>query len=128
MTWANTKAARAILASIEPDDLSVAWQSALRGPDRFILVGPPRETLEALRQAHAADQFGCTFLEAEQQGRVHEYMAAYKALPTVEQVLNEWFGDPNTLGLAMPLGWQSWPRPEWTVAWRGQFPVKRRAA
>ena len=128
MTWHTPPQARAILASIESTDLSVMWEASLRGPDRFILVGPPREALQAIIQAHAADQFGCTFREAEQQGRVHEYMDAFKALPTVEQVLNEWFGDPNRLGFEMPLPCTSRSRPEWTVAWRGQFPRKQEAA
>ena len=125
--WPETTLARAILANSTPDDLYVRWCiDDVQSEDLFRFVGPPVRILQKVLDKHVAEIMGCTLKEAE---RPQAWIAVYRAQPTVQEVLNERFGNPNTLGLRMPLSATSTAyHAEWDRAFRAQFPVRREAA
>jgi len=130
--WTDTAEARALLARIRPDDLSVAYRfSAGLSPDRFVLTGAAVTRLRNLITTHVEQLMGCTRREAEAQDetgdRLMDWMRVWLAQPEPEDVLAQRFGDPNAMGFRRELG-ASVSDGRWTQVWRAQFPQRARAA
>lgn len=92
--WNTTTAAQAILNSIDPRSLRIFRRVRPVGPDYFAWGTDTAfgERLQALREAAVAEQMGCTFADAADRGA---WLDAYEATPSVEDVLNARFGDPD---------------------------------
>lgn len=119
MQWHHTPLARAVLASITPNDLSLYRAPAIVGEDYFEIIGTPVGMLRAIREATAIQALGCSFRTADEQGRAREFLAAMG--PEPQAVLADLFGEP-------PHYWRSHDARAVEAAWKAGWPVERREA
>ena len=105
--WCDALHVRNYFAGLNLADLDIDMELRLVGPDRLVWRGLPVEELYDLRNYWLEARHG-TFMQAEAEGRFVEYMAAYNAQPTVQDVLNERFGDPAQFGLNRTMARDWW--------------------
>ena len=96
--WHETPAVAAYLATIDIDDLYLTRPCVVMGAGELIYTGSPLEDLRDMRRDIIEAQFGCTFREANEQGRANEYLDMDAEHPRVDEVLTDIFGDPRRFG------------------------------
>ena len=96
--WHRTPAAQAILASLTAEDVGLFAHIGLSsGSDRYRWsAGEKHEQLDAIRSDAIVLALG-NFQDAYNEGRALEYFDFCDAVPEVEDVLADRFGDPTVL-------------------------------
>jgi hypothetical protein len=96
--WWREGKASALLARVTHADVHPVVRTPIMGDRHYRWsAGARHEVLEKLRGEAIDRTFGCTFAEAEKQGRAMAYIAHTDNFPEVDEVLAELFGNPLAL-------------------------------